>query len=815
MRQTLDSIRSGSLLALAAVLALPIAVRAQEPKGEETSFSAVIGGQHWNDVGALGLARFEKYREVPKGAVLEFSRFQWAPADKHWQLSLTAFDALQRDQRYFLDWSDPARFSFKLTYRQLPRYYGAAATTFWNGAGTGTLTLSSNIRQPIEAAAGDPLAPLASDPLKAVMAELLATSAQPVDLRYDRKATNGELSLKAGEALTFTLTGRYEEREGTKPLSVGTYVRRQALAGIPGTGAGSFWRETIEPRGHELVEPLTYKIPELNLSLAWSRKGHSAVVGWEGSYFRSDITRLYFDNPFEAVLGRASASIFDPNSDQEPAAPNGNNQLRGLYSRSAIQLWPENSFNQLYGNGAFKLGSRTRFTTALAYGRMTQNEPFMPYSDSDQVVFSGVAGQPGVVLARDAALSRASLDGEINTTRADFKLTSRPSDAVSLRLGYRWYGYDDKSAHIVFPGYTSSSDSFFRRSIGQRDASGARSLFNEVGGYTRRRLNAGAALRLDQVTFDGEYVRTAWDYDVRQVERTSEDSVRASLRWQAPSGAQVGARYRWSRRDSEGPYAVGLEASGVRAYDLWKRDRNEIGSEIQVPFAGDAWSLNLGGSYWKDEYPGAIQGFTQPYGLQDSRGTSLFGGLSFSKTEWSFGAWAGWDGYEWNSLQVTKSSLGADYLPTNRWTRASKDDTFWVGLDVSGDLGKSLGLRADFDYQKFSGDWLTENQAAPDINSAVAYAFPELADSLFTGRLSLVWKLNPKTEIEARYLYEPYRLDDFTWDVVQAYPQGVLKQTQSSAASVGDANVSRVLWLNNRYSDYDAHVLSLFLHLRF
>lgn len=801
-------------LLLAATLAAPVLVMAGEPAEDETSFSAVLGGQSLNDVDRLGLARFDKYRDVPEGAVFEFGRFEWTPAGKAWMVSMTAIDALQKDQRYYLDWSDPSRFSVKLRYRELPRYYASAATALWTGAGTGRLTLADAFRQPIEDAAGLPTNPLASDTIAAVMRDALASSGRPLELRTQRQTTSGELSYKVTEAFSLTVVGRYEEREGTRPLGVGTYIRRQALAGISGTGPGSFWRETIEPRGQELVEPLAYKVPELNVSATWGKKGHSVVVGWEGSWFRNDITALYFDNPFEGGLGRASATTFDPRSDQEPASPQGNNSLRGLYARSAIQLPPENSFNQLYGNGSFKLGPKTRLAASLSYGKMTQNDRFLPYAENDQVIFSGVTGQPDAVSAKDAPLPRPSLEGEIRIARADLKLTSRPTDALSLRAGYRYYDYDDTSPEISFPGYTSSGDSFFRRGIGQKDAQGNRVLFNEVGGYRRQRMSGGAAYRLGAVTLDGEYFRTQWEYDTRQVGKTVEDGFKATVRYLPAGGVQVSAHYLVAGRDFDGSYKVGLETSGIRAYDVWTRDRDQAGAEIEIP-AGDNWSLSLGGTYSKDEYPGGVPGVPQPYGLQDSKSGSVFAGVSYAKGDWSFGASSGLDSYDWNSLQVTKTGLAKDYDPVNRWTRAASDDVFWVGLDAAGKLGKKTTLRANLDYQRFSGDWTTANVGTPDVNSAVAYPFPELMDSAFTGRVSLIWSLTPKVDFEARYWYEPYRLDDFTWDALQPYMQGTLKETQGSATAIGDMNASRLLWLNSRYSDYDAHVVSAFLRMRF
>jgi MtrB/PioB family decaheme-associated outer membrane protein len=798
---------------LAAGCAAPITARADDPAGE-TRFEALFGGQLRGDLDRLGLARFDKYRDVPEGAVLEFGRFEWTPTDRPWMLSVTAVDALRKDQRYFLEWRDPSRFSLKLRYAGLPRYYSSAASTLWSGAGTGSLTLDASVRRPLEEAAGSPTVALAGGAAAARLSELLASAARPLDLRTQRKAASGELSYELTHHLSLRVESRYEERSGTKPSSVGTYVRRQALSGIPSTGAGFFWRESIEVRGQELIEPLDYRIPELNLSASWSKKGHSVVVGWEGSWFRNDITTLRFDNPFEAAAGRASASIFDPRADQEPAAPNGNNAMRGLYAQSAIQLWPSNTFTQLYGNGSFKLGKASRATVALSQGRMRQDDPFLPYAANDQVVFSGVAGQPGAVSAAAAPLPRASLDGQIRTTRVDLKLTSRPIDALSLRAGYRYYDYDDRSAEIVFPGYASSSDSFFRRSIGQTDAQGNRTLFNEVGGYRRQRLTAGAAYRLGNVTFDGEYARTQRDYDTRQVEETGEDAVKGTVRYLTGGGVQVTAHYLVARRDFVGPYAVGLEASGVRAFDVWKRDRQEAGGEIEIP-AGERWSLSLGGTRAKDEYPGAVQGFTQPYGLQDSASGTVYGGAAYTRGQWTWGAWAGLDRYDWNSLQVTKTGLTKDYDPVNRWTRETSDDVVWFGLDASGPLTKKASLRVDLQYQRYRGDWTTINLGTPDINSAVANAFPQLKESVFTGRLSLVWALTPRMGFEARYWYEPYRLDDFTWDAVQPYMQGVLKETRSSATDIGDMNASRLLWLNSRYSSYDAHLVTAFLRLRF
>jgi hypothetical protein len=177
-------------LLLAATLGLTGSAFAQQAAGEdEVSFEAVFGGQAVNDVDGRGLARFERYGEVPDGAIFESGRFAWKPAGKTWTLSLSARDAFQNDQRYFLDWSDPARFAVKLSHVELPHYYSSGSTTLWSGIGTGTLTLSNAFRQSIETAAGSPTAPVAATGIRAFMDELLAASGRPIDLQTARPRT--------------------------------------------------------------------------------------------------------------------------------------------------------------------------------------------------------------------------------------------------------------------------------------------------------------------------------------------------------------------------------------------------------------------------------------------------------------------------------------------------------------------------------------------------------------------------------------------------------------------------------------------------
>jgi hypothetical protein len=297
------------------------------------------------------------------------------------------------------------------------------------------------------------------------------------------------------------------------------------------------------------------------------------------------------------------------------------------------------------------------------------------------------------------------------------------------------------------------------------------------------------------------------------VERTLDDSFKGTLRV-ALGEASVNAFYLRARRDFEGRYAVGLETSGVRAFDVWTRERDQFGADADLPL-GERLTLAFGGSGWKDEYPGAVQGFAYGYGLQESRSGSLYAGLNYAAGDWQAGAWAGVDEYEWNSLQVTKTSRGADYNPINRWERGSSDDVYWVGFEVAGPLGKkgerkptstirssaATGPRRTSGRPTWAARWPTRIRSCPTARSRRASR--SHGDSTRACRS------------KGRYLYEPYRLDDFTWDLWQPYMQGVLRETRASAGDLGNMNVSRFLFLDSRYGGYTAHVVSAFVHVTF
>lgn len=797
-------------LLLGAPLA-PVAAGQEKEKEEEKTvqFSLVGGGQIRQDNKKYD-SKFQEYREVPQGALIEKFRLDWNPSGKPWALSLFGRDVMLENQSYALDIFRPGKFTWTTSYAQIPHWFSDGATTLFAGA-PGSLTISNQLRQSLETAGDSGITAL-----KLAVDEALRASGRGLDLRSRRDVAESEMVFKLARGFDVTITGRHDKRTGNRALSAGTYIRRQAVAGEPGTGSGFFDAERIEARIHEMPEPYDQRSTDLGFVATLSRDRGMLSAGWDGSWFENRVSTLYWNNPFEAFPSVASSTIgVAPAFDQEPPAPFGSSAQRGRFGQSAIDLWPDNTYSHMFATGMLKLGDKSRINATIARGRMSQDDAFNRYGENEAVVFTGVLGAPGAVYARDAALPVPSLNGKIDTTRAEVRFTANPTDPLRLRAVYRLYDLDNQTPQIQFPGYVSAGDSYVRRGIGQT-VNGQKALYNTPGGYKRQVLAGGASYEAGSaITFDGDYTRTRMDYDVRQVEKNVENAIKVAARLHPSQSFTLRASYLDAKRRYEGAFDQGLESTGIRQFDVWNRDRKQFVTDADLE-VGEHWTVGASFTHGKDEFPDLAPGYAQPYGMTDTRADTFTASLTYGESDWSFGALGGYETSEWNSLQVTKTSLtSATNDPTNRWTRSMDDTTFWMGLNLDRPIGKKARLNADLNWNHYQGSWIAKNVLTPTVNSAVAYPFPDFDESFVSARVALTYEVNRAIGIETRYWYEPYRLTDFTVDLMQPYMQGVYQETGGSPTTLRDANVSRSLFLNNRFSDYTAHVLSVLIHMRF
>ncbi len=807
-------------LATVLLLALPIpSARAEEPSPWQ--FSLQLGSQ-FKDVSGERSSKFEEYQDVEDGAVVDQAALRFENPASPWRFELSGVNLTRRDERASLSWARPGRFRLDGSWSRTPHFLSRGATSLWAQSG-GELRLPDALQNQIESFFGATPAPTTAQ-ARAFMTSLLDQAGREIDLRTRRDTAKLALGLDLTRAWRLRAFAESVEKSGTSRIGSGTYIRRQTV--------NSFDRDRFEPRGAELPLPIDSTTRDFGLGTGLHGKGWFFDLGWQQSSFSNDLDSLVWDNPFEGPPGATSSRTgLNPGFEQEPSGTTSNTGNRGRFPSAELALFPDNDFERVHASGAVTLPARTRVNASYSSATTRQDDAFLAYTLNPAVIYAngpdGIGGTADDVLARDVALPRSSLDGEIRTTRTDLKISSRPIERLSLRGSYRRYRYEDETPSILFPGFAAAGDSYFRPGIGQRDAAGVRALFNEPGGYTRSAWSMGGAWRFGEpATLDLEFTQTDWDYDERQVESTAEDQVVARVRLALGDRVEARLSYLDASRDFEGAYAVGFESSRLRAFDVWKRERTRFGLEAAFLLT-DRFTLGLSGQSLEDQYPETVALPSPPpsgnpfpsleYGLNEALDDSYSASLAYAADRWNLTAALGIDHSEWTSLAVAKTSLTGEspqFDPVNRWIRTQDDDVLWGNLAFEAEIGEKGKLTAELGYHDYDGSYRTFNPATPNVNDGVAYRVPDFASSLFSGKVSFEWAYSPHLDFGVRYWYEPYSLDDWQWDLVQPYMQGVFQETGGSPGAIRDATAFRVLFLDATYSDYTASVASVFVRIK-
>ncbi len=811
---------AGALAAL--VLFTSAAPLAATDAPDPWRFSLRLGGL-FSDAKDDESSKFQEYRDLSDGLLVDDALLHFDRLESPWSFDLSGENLGRRDERANLSWRHADRFRLDASWVRTPHFLSNNAVSLWGGP-RGDLQLADGLQGAIESFfTGSPAPNTAS--ARSFMNGVVAQQGRDLDLRVQRDTAKAKAAFDLTDNWSLALYGKNERKSGTSRIGTGTYIRRQTV--------NSFDRNRFEPRTNELPLPVDYKTEDYGLGTGWRNSTWFFDASWQQSSFTNSTGTLRWDNPFEGPPGATSSLTgLNPAFEQEPSGATANTNNRGRFSQAELDLFPDNDYERLNFKGGLNLPARTRINASYSTARMEQDDAFLAYTINPAVIFAngpdGVGGTADDILAKDVALPANSLGGEIETTRLDLRVTSRPIDPLSLRAAYRSYEYDDQSPSILFPGFAAAGDSYFRPGIGQRTAAGTRVLYNEPGGYTRSAWNAGAAWRFGEpASIDVEYTSTEWEYDERQVESTSEDQLAAKLRFAFGETFEARLTYLDASREADGPYAVGFETSRLRAFDVWDRDRTRYGAELSW-ILGERSSIGLTYQNWQDEYPGVLPEPTppsssnpfpsQPYGLNESTNESYSLTFSTGAERWNLAASVGVEATEWTSQAVAKTSLTGDspqFDPSNAWRRTQDDDVLWASLAFDSEIGSRGKLEILVDYHDYEGDYLTTNLGTPTVNDGVALPVPGFSSNLISGEATFTWALSEHVGLGARYLYEPYELDDWQWDLVEPYMQGVWKEIGGTPSTVRDATAYRSLLLDATYSDYSVNVLSLFFSFRY
>lgn len=626
-------------------------------------------------------------------------------------------------------------------YSQIPTLRGGSPQTVFEGTGGAKLTL--------------PMGWVASG-TTAGMTRLLP-GLRSIDLEQERR--------RVGVGIERILPGRWE-------LSAG--FRNEDRDGLKSTGA-VIGNSGGNPRAVLLPEPIDYQTREFDAAARYNGRKTQFELRYYLSLFDNANDALTWQNPYAAIGGW----------DRSAGFPTG---------LGSLGLAPDNRFHQVSALVGYNLSARTRMTADVAFGRMTQNQGFLPYTINPTLDARIV--QP---------LPRTSLDGRIDTTVVNLRLSSRTSARLHWGASYRYDDRDNRTPRDEYVYIGGDSQ------VQDAGPTSSRRRFNEPYSFREQRLRFDVGYRLGgQTRLSASAERRKTDRTYSERERAEEDIFTATLN--RSFGDRVEASLRLSRAERDGStyhgnepflsgYAPGYTATvpgqwenapALRKYFLADRRRDLATLRVTVT-PSERWSIGLDASHTDEDYR------SSELGLTAARIGAYSADVAFTPhADWSLHGFYTRENFDFDQAGQSIRS-GANRLldavdPARRWTARHGDRVDTAGLGLRWKPRRAgYAFGADYVQARSDGDIVVTT------GSALPAAAPLPSNITRMDSLSLYGerRLRNDWSMRASYWYERYRSTDWALDRVAAN------------------QLANVILLAEQSPDYRVHVITLSLLYRF
>lgn len=785
------TLRAGALAvrgALALLVAMPLAHAADEENEElkqlTTPVSSIeIGVGHvnhasdkfgeYNGLDKRGTHAVGNFSLIGGGAYDSDSALRWHLKGNNLGLDTRSLDAEIGVQGLF---------RFNYSYDEIPRIYSTQFQTFYDGAGTTTLSLPAsfaataaaarlsaattpngalsnwqNMQSPYATAA---CAALGGVPSAACRGPgyLIPAAMHHFDVGTERKKHSGSLTVELAPHWQLSASAQRETKEGTK---------------VTGLAYGGPARGVTVP---ELIDSTT---DQFRTALAYVGERGNITFGYYGSLYRNAVNKWTVESPFNGALMNSE-----------------------LNNRAVMSGAPDNEMHRLSVSGGYSFTPTTRATLSANYQRNTQNEALVDGLPSTWVI------------------PTRSANGKVINTSLNATLTSRPWRDLTLNAVAKYENRDDRSPvyHFLYAG---------------GDAAGAASLF-ETEPLNRRMtqfsVDADYALaRRQSLRFgiDTQEIRRTADGDRTpfKAETNRENTLR--LDYRNTLSALVTGRIGYAhakRTQSEyelsellpAPNPAPLPAvdpflPGLVQFYLADRTRDQLRSSLNFQVS-DRLSLQAGIDYNRDQYKNSLYGLKQTdsqvfkldgafaasdklsydafytFEHKQSEMGSLSIGRGYSTTILDAPAYdpaVGCKGY-WADSGHLPSDEGTD--PCRKWTQTQTDRIHTIGMGVKANqlMGGKLDLGADmaFSYSRtpidVSGGYYVSNgntvkSAANPYNNVwlAAQSFPDVSSKMVDVRLHGLYRINKVSSLRAAYQFRRLQSSDWQYDAYANAAQGV------------------------------------------
>ena len=523
------------------------------------------------------------------------------------------------------------------------RSYTESARTPFDGVGTGSLTLPTNWQGAANSA----------------QFSRLIQDLKPLALKVDWKTVGGDLVMNPYDGYEVRLGFSYRNRQG---------IRGQSLP---------FGQESLFAVGVFFPQPVDYDTRQASASVAYTGKQLQWSLGYTASLFSSAVDSVQVPNPFSRSLG----------------APWPAGAFAGYpFAIAQYGLPPDTSSHQVLATGAYSLLPKTRMTLRVSYMIQSQNDPFLPYTSSPQLV----ARTP---------LPRTSLDGKVHKTHIAVGLTSREWKDIDIAARYSFdsrqnltpmdvYSYVANEAQDQVVPLVAGNSRYIRLSLPHSFT------FHQAKAEAGYRILPRTRLSL---TYTGDFQHRS----DQEVARTQEQTIKAkALTTFATGSAWISTSYA-ARDGSHYDVALPWVLSHLPAY------------------------LNAAPQNASIEQP-----LLRKYNLADRRRTETKGGATYDITPAA-------------AVNISGGFAHDDYLHSLMGLRTSR--TIMFDTDVSYVVNKDVSASAFYSFQQIHADqngYLIFDTT--NGNPARAWS-GQNKDTIHTAGTKLTWQASPKVKFDSSY----------------------------------------------------------------
>lgn len=533
-----------------------------------------------------------------------------------------------------------------------------------------------------------------------------------VDQNLTLKRTSYSLSGDKwlGPGVQIDASFKSEDKQGSRRAGVGGYCSN-AIAG--------YYCPSTQGALLLLAEPIDSSTRQFDLNANFSGDQYSVTVGYYGSIYRNRIGSI--TPGLTGNLLDLGGTGFDPTT-------GGTSSLANLLNQRVASP-PDNQSQQLYLRGSYALTPTIRSNFNLSRTHATQNESFSGMG------LSAPAGTPN------------SLDGEVNTTFAQFGLSARPMPKLSMRADWRYEDKKDETPIAAYNAVSTNTPNSLEKANGKAEAS------YQLPDNYRVTVGVDYAWIKREKPVTTTLIPAASMTTLR--EWTREIGYNAELRHAISGQFQAAIGFAHSKRDGSHWLSLAsgadryqevrdadvVSATGVAPSTSLDRERDKLRLMADwMPF--DELSLQFIVEDGKDDFSGPTGS-----GLHstDMRNVAIDATYTLSES-WKL------SGY------VNSGDQGLNVSHQAGYTAQLENSSTHVGVRTQGTLSNEWSVGGDLSYLKDRNRYTLTSG-----NADAADSLPDVKFTVVALKLFGTYTLDKASDVRIDVAHQRIRLDEWTW----------------------------------------------------